>query len=105
MNQSASLFQLIHSLTRSEKRYFTVVAATHRDSSAYLKLFKAIDSQEAYDEKALKQQFSGEPFIKYYAVLKVQLYHFLLKNTAQLSRRTFGRFSVEGINDRCVDPE
>lgn len=79
MNQSSSLFHLIHSLSRNEKRYFTVVAATHRHSSAYLKLFKAIDGQENYDEKALKKQFSNEPFIGHYSVIKVQLYHFLLK--------------------------
>jgi hypothetical protein len=56
-----------------------MVAATHRDSSAYMKLFKAVDQHETYDEKALKEQFRNEPFIKHFSVIKVQLYHFLLK--------------------------
>lgn len=79
-NQSQSLFRLIHSLSQSEKRYFTISAAGQRDSTAYLKLFKAIDLQEKYDERELKDQFSNEPFISYFSVIKVQLYHFLLKS-------------------------
>ncbi|MEO6168045.1 MAG: hypothetical protein ABIO46_08735, partial [Chitinophagales bacterium] len=78
-NQSQSLFRLVHSLTQSEKRYFTIATAAQRDSSAYLKVFKSIDQQEIYDEALLKKQLSSESFIKHISVIKVQLYYFLLK--------------------------
>jgi hypothetical protein len=78
-NQSPALFRLIHSLTQNEKRYFTIGAAARRESSAFLKVFKCIDQQEVYDESVLKQQLKQEPFVRHLSVIKVQLYHFLLK--------------------------
>lgn len=78
-NQSQSLFRLIHSLTQSEKRYFTMATKTQSDSTAYLKVFKSIGQQEVYDETLLKQQMSDQSFVKHLSVIKVQLYHFLLR--------------------------
>ncbi|MBA3648621.1 MAG: hypothetical protein H0W62_08725 [Chitinophagales bacterium] len=79
MNQSNSLFRLIHSLSQSEKRYFTLTAAINRRSSSYLKLFKVLDQQKEYDETLLKERLHKESFISHLSVIKVQLYHFLLK--------------------------
>ncbi|MEP7127894.1 MAG: hypothetical protein ABI729_03460 [Chitinophagales bacterium] len=78
-NQSQALFRLIHSLTQSEKRYFSIGMTTQRESSAFLKVFKCIDRQEVYDEAMLKQQLKKESFVNHLSVIKVQLYHFLLK--------------------------
>lgn len=65
------LFQLIKSLTPSEKRYFKV----NGDSkSNYMQLFDAIDGQkEEYDEAALKKKYAKKPFIKYLSAEKKQL--------------------------------
>ncbi|MGB3075784.1 MAG: hypothetical protein WBB36_10715, partial [Chitinophagales bacterium] len=78
-NQSQSLYRLIHSLTQSEKRYFTITAASQRDSTSFVKLFKCIDQQEVYNESELKLQLKEASFIRHLSVIKVQLYHFLLK--------------------------
>src|SRR5262249_49149187 len=79
MNQSDSVFRLIHSLTKSEKRYFSLQAAVNRNSSTYLRLFKALDQQREYDETLLRKQWQDEHFLRNLPVIKVQLYHFLLK--------------------------
>lgn len=78
-NQSQSLFRLIHSLTPSEKRYFTISAAAQHDSTAFLKVFKCINGHQTNDAVQLKHSLRDEPFLKHVAVIKVQLYHFLLK--------------------------
>ncbi len=76
MTASDSLHQLIHALTKNEKRYF-------KESSAgqnYLKLFDAINAQEHYDEVALKKKFRAEPFVKNLSVSKSYLYEAILRS-------------------------
>ncbi len=63
------LFVLIKSLSRSEKRYFKLMAGQQKEAN-YLLLFDAIDSQTVYDEAAIKQKFSGAAFIKQLHVTK-----------------------------------
>jgi|GEM_PF-1297854 len=52
---SEDLFQLIHSLKRTEKRYFKLFSQRHTigEQNKYLALFDAIARQKSYDEKAL----------------------------------------------------
>lgn len=52
------LFYLIKSLSKSEKRYFTLDAQkSGRKDSRYLALFQAINQQEEYSEDPLKKEF------------------------------------------------
>ncbi len=52
------LFYLIKSLSKSEKRYFTLDAQkSGRKNSRYLALFQAINQQEEYSEGPLKKEF------------------------------------------------
>jgi len=52
------LFQLIKSLSKTEKRYFTLDAQkSGRKESRYLELFRVINDQEDYDEQPLKALF------------------------------------------------
>lgn len=71
------LFQLIKSLTPSEKRYFKV----NGDSkSNYMQLFDAIDKQkDEYDEDLLKRKNSKKPFVKYLSAEKKQLREHIMK--------------------------
>ena len=80
MNHSGALYRLIQSMTQSEKRYFNVLVSAHRDSSDYLKLFKAIDEKKGYDDAAVKELLKDEPFIKHLAVKKIHLYQLLLRS-------------------------
>ncbi len=82
MKVSNDLFDLIHSLQRGEKRYFTINASQHvvGDSNNYLKLFRAIDKQKSYDEAQLIRQFGHENFCKNFSVTKNYLYNAILKS-------------------------
>ncbi len=80
---SIKLFNLIKSLSGSEKRYFKLFARTNSGdkSSKYLQLFDAIDQQNEYDDEALiKNIYAGEKIqSRKYSELKAYLYELLLK--------------------------
>jgi hypothetical protein len=78
MKPSNSLFILIKSLTKSEKRYFKrfcTIYSKERQNN-YLLLFNAIAEQKEYDELQIKSKFRNEKFVKQLNVLKVYLYRF-----------------------------
>ena len=76
------LFNLIKSLTVSEKGYFVKFAKRHiiGEENNYLRLFEAINEQEVYDEDALKDRFKGEKFIKQFTTAKNYLMNMILKS-------------------------
>ncbi len=72
-------FNLIKSLTKTEKRYFRLNTSVHgKTPPNYLRLFDAIDRQSIYDEQAIKKQFKGEAFIKQLSTAKNSLINKLL---------------------------
>jgi uncharacterized protein (DUF2164 family) len=91
MTPSLHLFELIKSLSASEKRYFKLYATAigGKENSAYLKLFDAIDKLEVYDEKLLKEQFKKERFIKQLSVLKNYLLQLILKSLLHSNGEVF----------------
>lgn len=71
------LFQLIKSLTPSEKRYFKV---NGESKSNYMQLFDAMDAQkEEYDEQKLKKKHAKKAFVKYLSAEKKQLREHIMK--------------------------
>lgn len=99
MKPSDSLFSLIKSLTKSEKRYFKIVAAKRSNSekSNYLQLFDAIDKQEEYDEDKIIQQFSQTIFIKHLPSEKNYLYFSILKTLVSFHEGNFGFIELDEI--------
>ncbi len=88
---SDDLFRLIKSLSPSEKRYFKVVRS-QRDgnkTSAYHKLFDAIDGQRVYDEDALKAKYQGQKFVNNLPMAKKYLMESILRalSSYHVSRR------------------
>lgn len=79
MKPSNELFDLIKSLTKSEKRFFKLHSALQSGEKNYLRIFDAIDKQKAYDEEAIKKQFAKETFIKHFPSEKNHLYKLILK--------------------------
>ena len=64
---SDHLFQLIRSLSRTEKRYFKLYISRHnpKQKGVNEKLFNAIATQPDYDEQKLLERFKemgGNPF-------------------------------------------
>jgi hypothetical protein len=79
---SDSLFQLIKSLSTSEKRYFKLFGLkdSAKKESNYIKLFNAIDKQDKYDEEKIRKTLSKEFFVKNLAVEKHYLYQVILES-------------------------
>jgi len=80
MKSKELLFELIHSLTKSEKRYFTIFTSIHKESNNYVKLFNAIHTQKEYDEIALLKHFKNEDFVRQFSVAKNYLMNLILKS-------------------------
>jgi len=81
MKASDDLFQLIKSMSKSEKGYFKKYASKHTigEKNTYVKLFDAIDELEIYDETGLKNKFKGEKFAEKIYSIKNYLFNLILK--------------------------
>lgn len=80
MKPSLELFNLVQSLTKSEKRFFKLSSSLQSGDKNYLKIFEYIDGLEEYDEGALKKHFKDERFIKHLPSEKNHLYKLILKS-------------------------
>src|SRR4030095_2617991 len=79
---SENLHILIKSLTKSEKGYFLKYSGLNNQ---YTRLFKAIDSQQTYNEPGLRSLFKNELFIKQLHVAKNYLLKVILKSLNKFS--------------------
>lgn len=79
-NQKLYLFQLIKSLSSSEKGYVKKYCARNGAGAAYLKLFDAVEKQVVYDEEAIKKKFKKEKFVNQFSVAKNYLIKAILKS-------------------------
>ncbi len=93
MKPSTELFDLIKSLTKSEKRFFKLHSSLQSGDKNYLRIFDAVDKQKVYDEEALKKVFAKETFIKHLPSEKNHLYKLILKAL----RAYHSESSVSGI--------
>lgn len=90
MAQQDDLYDLIQSLTRSEKRYIKIQATQHSkgEKSNYIRLFEALDKLKQYDEVALRKKFAGEKLLKYLSSEKNYLLKFILKSLRAYQRES-----------------
>ncbi|HET6226088.1 MAG TPA: hypothetical protein VFF27_07395 [Bacteroidia bacterium] len=76
MAYSNDLFDLIHAMTKAEKRYFKLFSSSQSGNKEYINLFNAIAKQENYDEEKIKKQvdINALPTVKNY------LYNLILRS-------------------------
>ncbi|WMX17506.1 MULTISPECIES: hypothetical protein [unclassified Aureispira] len=79
-NQKLYLFQLIKSLSVSEKGYVKKFCAKNGANPSYLKLFDAIDLQTTYNEESIKKKFKNQKFVKQLSVAKNYLIKSILRS-------------------------
>jgi hypothetical protein len=81
MKSTDQLFNLVKTLSKSEKGYLRKFSGLHSDqkTSKYMLLFDAIDNQNEYDEAKIKRKFRNERFVKQFPVAKNYLYNLILK--------------------------
>lgn len=74
------LYELIKSLTKGERKTFTLFANYYSSGSKkYLLLFSLIDSQKQYNEDVIKQKLNEEKILTPLAGLKIYLMELILK--------------------------
>jgi hypothetical protein len=74
--------RLILSMSRAEKRYFTLYAKRNAQAgqSNHQLLFDAISAMEVYDEHALLERFKDAAFTHRFAITKRRLYETILRS-------------------------
>lgn len=80
MKQTSDLFELIKSMSKSEKRYFKLMSSFHEGEKGYIKLFDIIEAQKKYNEEAIEKKLNSEPYINHLSVVKNRLYHGILSS-------------------------
>ena len=82
MSKQDGLLELVKSLNPSEKRYFKIFASRHvmGDGNQYMKIFKALEQQEEYDEAVLLQAMEGGEVKGSLARNKTYLKNLILKS-------------------------
>ncbi|MBK7406726.1 MAG: hypothetical protein IPL49_12025 [Saprospirales bacterium] len=97
---SDRLFNLIHSLTGSEKRYFKLFAREGKGGdNKYLRLFEAIEQQTEFDEEELKQAIYGSESIesRKYSELKSYLFEWVLKSLQAYDEKTSADYRIKSM--------
>ncbi|GJM33672.1 MAG: hypothetical protein DHS20C18_26730 [Saprospiraceae bacterium] len=80
MAAPSNLFVLVKSLTRSEKRYFTIFnAGQGGEDTNYLRLFEFLDKMHKYDKEEIQEAFAEEFEAKKFHVLQNYLYTLILR--------------------------
>jgi len=100
--ETDELFELIHSLTKAERRYFKLhfEGNSHSDVQKYMRLFDAIAAMTAFDKSALDKKFKGEQIVKYYSKTKAYVLDAILD-----SLRAFrnGQSPADDINQQVAN--
>lgn len=75
-----ALYDLIQSMSKSEKRYFKLMSSRHTigDENNYVRLFDFLDRQTEYDEEEVEIHFKGEAFLNRFSITKKRLYDHIL---------------------------
>ena len=108
---SNDLFALISSMSKDEKHFFRKFVSIHAEEANvpknYLMLFNAIEEQTEgegnYDEKKIKEEFSGKKFIVQLHVTKIYLEGLILKSLFLKMNDSSSRFRIKKlINDADI---
>lgn len=97
---SHKLFQLIKSLTGSEKRYFKIFVNPTKDKhNKYIQLFDLIDNQSIFEEEKLIKKIYGKEKIesRKYSELKAYLYDLILKSLQGFDEKTSIDYRLKGM--------
>lgn len=79
---SSALYELIQSMSKSEKRYFKVLSSRHTIGAEnnYVRIFDFLEKQASYSEEELISHFKGEAFLNKFSITKNRLYESIMKS-------------------------
>ncbi|MEM6724485.1 MAG: hypothetical protein AAF598_10635 [Bacteroidota bacterium] len=92
------LYLLIHSLSKTEKRYFKLQVKQKGDlTSNYARLFDVINKMEQYDESLLRKKFLGEKLLNNLPKEKAYLYQAILKSMRAYRKDKASRIQIREL--------
>lgn len=97
---STRLYDLIHSLSRSEKRYFTIFASRHviGSSNKYIQLFEVLAHQETFDPQTAQAAIYAQPVqTNKFLELSRYLYKLILKSLRSYHQSSSVRMQVQNL--------
>lgn len=78
MTSRNDIHELIHALSKTERRYVKLHAGFQQGDKSYMRLFDAIAAQPTYNEAALKQALLHEPCMRNFSMAKQYLYEHII---------------------------
>lgn len=103
MKKTDTVFQLVKSLSRGEKRNFRLMSQLTAGDKKYLKLFDAIDKQEVYDEaKILKSFRKDAAFVRQFSYNKNYLYNAILNSLSYFHKGSHSELSSLSLQVRIL---
>ncbi|HEV7232582.1 MAG TPA: hypothetical protein VGO45_14695 [Bacteroidia bacterium] len=104
MKPNPEIHELIHSLTKSEKRYFNLFAKRHviGNENKYIQLFNCIEKQEEYREPAIISQLYKDGKPSNFASEKIYLRELILKSLKQFHEKNI---TESVLYDRLIQIE
>ncbi|MBE2218914.1 MAG: hypothetical protein IAE90_11950 [Ignavibacteria bacterium] len=101
MKQSNDLFELISSMSKSEKRYFVLQSNLHKGNKQYIRLFKALEKLDSYNEKEFRKLNSDKSFVKNLAFCKNHLYKLIMKSLIDFSSGRSADAKIHSLISEC----
>ncbi len=101
MKPSRELFDLIKSMSGSEKRYFKLSVSLQKGSKNYLTLFDVIESQKNFDEDELRKIIKDKSVNKNLTITKNYLYKLIIKILTRFRNKTSIDLKLNLILSRC----
>ncbi|MEP7317701.1 MAG: hypothetical protein ABI921_03140 [Panacibacter sp.] len=72
------MFELVKSLSKTEKRYFKLYTQFQQGDKSYIKLFDIIDKQVSFNEKIINQKFLSKNKVTNFPAIKKYLFNQLV---------------------------
>lgn len=98
MHKKNNLFELIKSLSPSEKRHFRrSLSGNGKDDSNFLRLFDEIDSMDSYKESEIRNTFKDERFVNQLHVTKIYLQDSILKSLRSFHAASSSSLTIKDL--------
>lgn len=101
MNDCSSLFSLVKSLNKNEKRYFRLFSSMQSGNKNYLDLFNAVEKEKSYDESRFRDKYRNEKFVSQLAYNKNYLYRLIIKCLAFYSTESSVESKIQLMITEC----
>jgi hypothetical protein len=101
MNENSSLFSLIKSLNKNEKRYFRLFSSMQSGNKNYLDLFNSMEKEKSYHESRFREKYRNEKFILQLAYNKNYLYRLIIKCLAVYNTESSAESKIQLMITEC----